>query len=38
MRVAAALTLMILALLAAGSAQATVARSEILLLSEASAG
>ncbi len=38
MRIAAALALMILAMLAAGSAQATVARSEMLLPLEASQG
>lgn len=38
MRIAAALALMILAMLAAGAAQATVARSETLLPLEASEG
>jgi len=37
MRVAAAISLMILAMLAASSAQTTVARSEVLLPLEASA-
>ena len=38
MRVATALVLMILAMLAASSAQVTVARSEVLLPLEATAG